>query len=287
MNEKVFILLPVHNRRAITEKFVDCLAAQTYLNYHLILIDDGSTDGTSEMVRSRIGNLTVLTGKGDWWWAGSLQRGIDWLNKNGVENQDIVVFMNDDVVFERDFIQTAIEILEHQAGLLLPQVLNKNTGLIEESGVEADLKKLTFKTATSPERINCLPTRGLFMRMSELRLVGDFYPRLLPHYLSDYEFTIRAKRKGVCLKTSPKLLICFDEEATGYRNFKDLPMVEFAKRYFSIKSAANPVYWSTFILLASPKRLILWNILRVWLSAAKAILGRAMSAFGIRRKHVT
>ena len=117
MNEKVFILLPVHNRRAITEKFVDCLAAQTYSNYHLILIDDGSTDGTSEMVRGKIGNLTVLTGKGDWWWAGSLQQGVDWLKDKTLCDDDIVLMVNDDVEIFPDFIATGCALLNH--GMLL------------------------------------------------------------------------------------------------------------------------------------------------------------------------
>jgi GT2 family glycosyltransferase len=282
----VYILLPVHNRRAITEKFIDCLVAQTYSNYHLILIDDGSSDSTDEMVRAKVSKLTVIRGQGDWWWAGSLQQGVDWLKRNGVEDQDVVVFMNDDVIFERDFFQTALRILDQQVGMLLPQVLNKKTGLVEETGVEADLKKLTFRPATSPDAINCLPTRGLFMRMSELRKVGDFYPRLLPHYLSDYEFTIRASRMGVHLMTSPKLLISFDEEATGFRDFEGLSIVEFVRRFFSIKSASNPVYWTTFILLTSPRLFMPWNILRIWLGAVKAILGQVMRTCFIQRKHV-
>lgn len=282
----MYILLPVHNRRAITEKFIDCLVAQTYTNYHLILIDDGSSDSTDEMVRAKVSKLTVIRGQGDWWWAGSLQQGIDWLKRNGVEDKDIVVFMNDDVTFEQDFLQVAVSLLNQQVGMLLPQVVNKKTGLVEETGVEADLKKLTFRPATSPDAINCLPTRGLFMRMSELRKVGDFYPRLLPHYLSDYEFTIRANRMGVHLMTSPKLLISFDKETTGFRNFEGLSIAEFTRRYFSIKSVKNPVYWTAFILLTSPKLFMPWNILRIWLSAAKAILGQVTSTIALRKKRV-
>lgn len=279
MKPTVYILLPVHNRRAITEKFIDCLVAQSYSNYHLILIDDGSSDGTDEMVREKVGNLTIIKGRGDWWWAGSLQQGVDWLKRNGVEDRDIVVFMNDDVTFEQDFLQVAVSLLnqqDQQVGMLLPQVINEKTGHPEESGVEADMKKLTFITATSPEKINCLPTRGLFMRMSDLCRVGDFYPRLLPHYLSDYEFTIRANRMGLNLTTSPKLLIRFDNEATGFRSFEGLSFLEFVGRYFSKRSASNPVYWTTFILLTSPKPYIPWNVLKVWLIAAKLVFRQAV-----------
>ena len=80
--DKVYIILPVCNRRNITQKFVECLKSQTYTNYHLILVDDGSIDGTEEMVRSQIESLTVIKGNGNWWWAGGLQQGVDWLKES-------------------------------------------------------------------------------------------------------------------------------------------------------------------------------------------------------------
>jgi GT2 family glycosyltransferase len=254
----------------ITEKFVDCLLVQTYKNYHLILIDDGSTDGTSEMVMGKMAKLTILKGRGDWWWAGSLKRGVDWLNGNATDD-DIAIFMNDDVTFTPDFLLNGMRLLDRHGGMVLPQVLDEGTGKIEESGVEADLMKLTFRTATTPACINCLPTRGLFMRISVLKKVGNFFPRLLPHYLSDYEFTIRAHRLGVSLTTSPELVIGFNREATGYRNFEGLSFTDFLSKYFSIKSALNPVYWSTFILLASPKIYIPWLLAKVWVRSVREI----------------
>lgn len=266
------ILLPVYNRRIITEKIIDCLVAQSFSNFHLILIDDGSTDGTSEMVKAKIGNLTILKGVGDWWWAGSLQQGIDWLKRNAVDEKDVVLFMNDDVLFDVKFLETSINLLSDRYEMLLPQVINQQTGKIEESGVHADLKKLTFATAGSPDQINCLPTRGLFMRMSTLRKVGNFYPTLLPHYLSDYEFTIRANRKGVNLITSSQILVYYDGVASGYQEYDGLSTSEFARRIFSIRSRLNPIYWTTFILLSSPYINAPWLILRVWLVAIKAIL---------------
>ncbi|MFK8011404.1 MAG: glycosyltransferase family 2 protein, partial [Marinicellaceae bacterium] len=97
MTSLVNILLPVHNRRQITERFIQCLEVQSYLNYRLILIDDGSIDGTDQMVKSRIGNSEIIKGDGDWWWAGSLQKGIDWLEQRQVSDTEIVMFANDDV----------------------------------------------------------------------------------------------------------------------------------------------------------------------------------------------
>ena len=47
----IHVVTSVHNRYAITEKFVKCLQAQTCKDIHLLLVDDGSTDGTDKMVK--------------------------------------------------------------------------------------------------------------------------------------------------------------------------------------------------------------------------------------------
>lgn len=267
MNPTIYLLLPVHNRREITARFIDCLARQTYTNHHLVLIDDGSTDGTSEMVRSRISGLTVIRGEGDWWWAGSLQQGLDWLEHNGCPERDIVAFMNDDIAFEPEFLQAAVRLLDQEEGMLLPQMLDAHTGRVTETGIEADLARLSFKTAGEPTKINCLPTRGLFMRMQELRRTGGFHPFLLPHYLSDYEFTIRARRRGVPLRTSSELTISQNEAATAKEEKRGL-----LRWLFSKKNPQNPLYWTSFILLTHPLPYIPLNLLRIWWVSLRGIL---------------
>lgn len=270
---KVYILLPVHNRREITCAFVDCLAAQTFSDYHLILIDDGSTDGTAEMVQARIASTTVLRGNGDWWWAGSLQQGLNWLKASGVDGQAVVLFINDDVRFASDYLEKAIHIMSgKKRTLLLSQFGKAEDGQAMETGVTADFSRLTFEIARSPEQINCLSTRGLFAYWEDVRAIGDFHPKLLPHYLSDYEYTIRACRKGFKCETTAELLIELDNEATGYRAIKETSFFEFLNKYSSKKSTGNPAYWSSFILLASEPMWVLPNLFRVWVRAGKEIV---------------
>ena len=50
----IYVITAVHNRIRITEEFINQLLMQTYKEISLILVDDGSTDGTSEMVRKKI-----------------------------------------------------------------------------------------------------------------------------------------------------------------------------------------------------------------------------------------
>lgn len=283
MNRKIYILLPVYNRKEITRRFVSCLKQQTFQNFHLVLIDDGSTDGTADMVRSEMSNVTVLTGDGGLWWAGGLQLGIDWLKRQQVGDRDVVLLSNDDITFNPDFLQNALRILGYRDGvLLLPKYIDETTGQVMETGVEADLRKLSFRAATSADRINCLPTRGLFMTIADLLKIGDFYPRLLPHYMSDYEFTIRAHRKGLQLRSSSEILIRRDDGASGYRSFEGMSFARFMRQFFSKKSVDNPVYRTAFIWLTNPFPYVLVNTLKVWGIALVCILKMLGHRIGVK-----
>lgn len=272
MISNIYILLPVHNRKYITELFIDCLVAQTYQNYHLLLIDDGSTDGTDEMVRAKINNLTVLKGNGNWWWAGSLQQGINWLKARRVSEDALILFINDDVHFLPDFLERASRVMVNKKNvLMLSRFFTSNESKISESGVCADLKKLTFKIADSSDQINCLSTRGLFVHWQVIKAIGGFYPRLLPHYLSDYEFTIRAYRKGYQCESSEELLIEPNYESTGYHQVVAESFGEFFIKLFSKKSPGNPIYLTSFILLTSNLVDAVPNLINVWMHTGKSL----------------
>lgn len=279
---RIYILLPVHNRKEITRSFIECLVAQTFLDYHLILIDDGSTDGTEAMVSEYVSSLTVLRGNGDWWWAGSLQRGLDWLKDREVSHDSLVLFINDDVSFAPDYLETAVQLMSAKKHVLLLSQFRMPGGQIAESGVHADLRQLSFEIARSSSQINCLSTRGLFAYWGDILKVGDFHPKLLPHYLSDYEYTIRAHRKGLKCATSAELLIIPNHDTTGYHALNDQEFIPFLKKYFSKKSAANPMYWSSFILLTFSSVWALRNLGRIWHGACRSLFNAFL---GFKKPH--
>ena len=267
------IILPVHDRKEVTRRFIECLKKQTYKDYHLILVDDGSTDSTAEMVRENIPSLTIIRGNGNLWWAGSLQKGIEWLRDNKVADDSVVLLINDDTVFNKDFLEVAVDILNDANGLLLlAQSYSLQDNRLIDAGVHVDWGRLTFDQAKTKDDINCLSTRGLFLFMRDLRKIGSFHPRILPHYASDYEFTIRAHRYGLKLITDSRLKIWEDEKTAGFHSIDKASSLSAAKSIFSKKSTLNPIYWAVFILLSCPPRFLLKNLARVFYRAFRFIL---------------
>ncbi len=49
---KVSICIPTYNRKDFLKETIDSIFSQTYKDYEIIIVDDGSTDGTEEMIKN-------------------------------------------------------------------------------------------------------------------------------------------------------------------------------------------------------------------------------------------
>lgn len=48
----ISIIVPCYNSERYLKRCIDSLLEQTYQNFELLLINDGSTDGTEEIIKS-------------------------------------------------------------------------------------------------------------------------------------------------------------------------------------------------------------------------------------------
>ncbi len=59
-NPLISVIIPTYNRGWIIKEAIDSVLAQEYINYELIVVDDGSTDDTHDILNSYQNNFLVL-----------------------------------------------------------------------------------------------------------------------------------------------------------------------------------------------------------------------------------
>jgi GT2 family glycosyltransferase len=285
MNEHhptVYVLTAVHNRKSSTLAFCDCLKKQTYTNFVLVLVDDGSTDGTAEAVREYPFRKEICHGDGNLWWAGGVRKGLARLQALKPAAEDIVLITNDDTTFGAEFLEKAVEEMRAQAGqtMLCVSVGFTDSHGWTDGGSVCYWPRLTFKHYGShPERIDCASTRCLFMSCGDLIRAGTFRPRFLPHYFSDYEFTIRARRHGIKILPARSVICQSTENTTGFHRIPPGSFLKVSRYMLSPRFSANPLTLFSFVLLAAPLQ---WKVVG-WFWAARTVAAFLFRAIILNR----
>jgi len=93
------VVLPAHNRRTLTLRALRSLARTRRIGLELrvIVVEDGSTDGTAEAVRAAFPQVEVLPGDGSLFYAGGTNAGL----RAALEAEaEYIVAANDDSIFD-------------------------------------------------------------------------------------------------------------------------------------------------------------------------------------------
>lgn len=91
-----WIIIPVHNRREITLRCLSELQSnQGWELMDIVVVDDGSTDGTAAGVREQYPSVHLLEGDGSLWWGGAMKQGMEYADDRDAE---VFIWLNDDVI---------------------------------------------------------------------------------------------------------------------------------------------------------------------------------------------
>jgi GT2 family glycosyltransferase len=172
----LYIVIPVHNRIHLTRGCLVSLRGQTAQNSKIIVIDDGSTDGTSEMIEREFPEVVLLHGDGNLHWTGAINVGIRHaLQSAGVT--DYILLLNDDVVLDSDYCHNIVNAAHIKPGSIIGsvEVSVSNPAVIDDGGVAVDWITARHRVLHHGEKLSSFG-KDYFQEVSILTGRGTLYP---------------------------------------------------------------------------------------------------------------
>jgi hypothetical protein len=203
-----FIIIPAHNRRDITLRCLERLQAQGDLDaYSVIVIDDGSTDGTVAAVAAQYPSVTLLHGDGNLWWTGAIELGMRHAHKHGATH---IIWLNDDCLVPANTLNNLVQFTRQNTSSIIGAQGYRDTSRRELVFGGKHLHKGYYQLFECPQGtiVPCDMLSGnlVCLPIEVVEAIG--FPKvILPHYGGDTLYLIQARQAGFSLyvdgRTSP------------------------------------------------------------------------------------
>ena len=243
----VYILIPVHNRQTITLTCLETLQHHGDLErYKVVVIDDGSTDGTAEAIQISFPKVIILKGDSHLWWTGAINLGMEYAYQRGA---DYFIWLNDDTLPRNE---TLAKLIQHcrVAPKRIATAQCYADDLLTQPTYGGQLKyPLSIQLLATPlgKQVACDCMSGNLVCLPRSVVDDLSYPPAdrLPHCRADIVYTLSAKRAGYDLQVlgdavAIAALNPFDE---GWV-FSSIPMVSRWRQLGCLKSNIHPPnYW--------------------------------------------
>jgi GT2 family glycosyltransferase len=188
-----YILIPIYNRRDITLSCLKHLSQQNILSeYEVVVIDDGSIDGTANTIELEYPNVIVLKGDGNLWWTGAIALGMQHAFGQGAE---YVIWLNDDCLPDPQALGILVNYMQIHPGVIVaPACYTEDRQTMIENGCQKQ-KRLT---AQPGEIVPVQTLSGYCVGLSKqiYTTIGTPNAKRFPQYCGDDTYILKATRSG-------------------------------------------------------------------------------------------
>jgi Glycosyltransferases involved in cell wall biogenesis len=265
------VIIPLYNKAPYIQRAIDSVLNQSFSEYEIIVVNDGSTDGGGELVRQKYGEQVILLNQRN--------QGVSLARNKGIEKAKYnwIAFLDGDDYWHPNYLQLIAEAIQEQ----------KNVGLI---GAYYTFDKLPNKV----EKPNLIEIQDYFSRAihntlftsSSTVIRKDFFENqegFKPHLKIGEDLDVWFRAIAFFEKTflieAP--LVHYDLEASASKKIeKKLTqsiLLEILRvDYFG--SSKIPVYWNQFKV-----KFILFNLFEYFqLKSNKLLIRELQQASGLK-----
>ena len=262
MKKLIGVAITSHNDYEKLKRTLNALSKIRNANLHVEIVDDGSTDGTFELITKNYPQFYISKGSGQLWWTGGTNVAVQKCLKKECE---YVLLLNADVVIDEISLKYLLITAQEKYPAIIASVAvtSDNPKIIWWAGsvwcrlgkrIPIWTSKYIYKKGTD---ITFLPDkpfetseahgRGVLVPSMIFKKVGLFDEKKFPHYGADTDFSFRVIKYGFKIFVQPKSLVCLDIHHTGMQRLSRnvfLSLNEYFKYLFKRKNGeAIRVWW--------------------------------------------
>ena len=222
---RVGVAIAAHNRLDRTRECLQSIRdSGCEAELLVVLVDDGSTDGTAEAVTGEFPEVELLSGDGSLWWAGATNRAIaecvqqkcDYvllLNQDAILRSDTINILLDHAVSQPRTICAAVNVDFDSPDIVLwagthwgpirpylPFVFCAKSSLWPKEHIVDSLPEKPFVCDTIVGRATLIPGEVI-------EVIGLLDAKCFPQYGGDYDYGFRAKKAGFDIHVVPNALV--------------------------------------------------------------------------------
>jgi GT2 family glycosyltransferase len=208
--KKVSIVIPNWDGKDYLKDCLDSLCEISYHDYMVVVVDNGSSDGSVELLKSKYTDVVIIENKENLGFSAACNKGIEYSIKNGF---DYVLLLNNDTIVEKDFLSKMVSTGEDdKVGIVGSKILyNDNRDLIwyaggdyiswRVSGKHRHWMKKDSKSLSGVKDCTLVTGCNMLIKKEVFDDIGLFYN---PYFLTveDLDFCYNAAKSGWKLRVN-------------------------------------------------------------------------------------